>query len=379
MSHWRPAVAKIYRQRLVHNLKLLKGLSPHPFFCAMVKANAYGHGAHLVAQVLKDCPEVTALGVGLIEEAYWLRKSGFQGLPLIYYGVLPKEGVPVCQEYNIQPVISTAESLEVLSNHHGSQSLLVHIKIDTGMHRLGFSLEEHAYLETKLKTLPSFVKIIGIMSHLAKGWDFILSENDSYSLKQLKSLLRFTGRINSSWAKPILHLFNTQGLVACHLSSAQSFLKQFGSRLGIGLYGYVPDINHSLPLKPVMDLESQLVHVFKIKKNEGVSYGHSWIAGRDSILGVIPLGYADGLPKIASNKAKVIINGTQVPQVGNITMDSFLVDLTDLPEHYRQVGTRVTIFGDTPVTAQNWADWGSTIVWDILSGLSRRVARELVE
>ncbi|MCX7675235.1 MAG: alanine racemase [Bdellovibrionaceae bacterium] len=385
MMGFRPAEARISRKKLLGNLRWLKQLSPHSFFCAMVKANAYGHGDALVSSVLLESSQLSALGVGLVEEGIALREQGIEQVRMIFFGVLPAGALAEAQRQRMEIVINDEESLhrlfeELKASGPPVEPIFFHWKWDTGMHRLGFSWEKassYAPLWEDLARQGS-LRCVGIMSHLAKGMDFAQGES-SFSLMQWQRFQQAYGQMLHYFPQAEAHLFNTQGLVAGAQLSHQALVKQAGARVGIGLYGYLPEWSGAHGLRPVMDLVSEIVHVLRIKKGEGVSYGHSWVAPRDSWIGVIPLGYADGIPKLASNRAYVMMDGQRVPQVGNITMDSFMVDLTDLPDPLRQPGAPVLVFGDGPITAEDWAKWGQTMVWDILAGLSRRIRRRLVE
>jgi alanine racemase len=220
------------------------------------------------------------------------------------------------------------------------------------------------------------------MTHLACGEDF--QKEDSFSKTQLKKFEQAVLRLKKT-KNLVAHIFNTTGLLSYNQKPIQSELAM-GARPGIGLYGYAPDVtNNRVKLSPVLSLYSQIVHIRKLRKGESVSYGRSWCAKRDSIIGIVPVGYADGLPKALSNRGRVIVKGQFAPIVGNVTMDNIMIDLTDLEEAKSRedlFGSKVTLIGETheglSITVSEWANLSETIEWEILTRLSERVPRKFI-
>lgn len=354
----------------------------------MVKANAYGHGDVEIAMALESWG-VQTMGVGLIEEGMLLRGMGIQR-DLIFFGMMDKHGAKACLEARLTPVLSSWDQLhDLVSVIPQGQTVSVHLKFDTGMHRLGFELESSQKLADFLHSNSS-LKLAGIMTHLHSGEDS--GEVQGSSFEQLR-LFDSVSAFFSDW-KPLRHSLNSAGLLGLsslrhsgvQAVSGVSLLQ--GCRPGLALYGYAPMKTPGLTvdLRPAMSLRSRLVRVRRIKKGEGVSYSHKWKAAQDTWLGVVPIGYADGYHRLLSSKSEVLIGGARVPIVGNICMDYFMVDLTSLvggsgAEAF--LWKEVTLFGydsdKNLLGADRLAEIGQTITWEILTSVGERVPRTIKE
>lgn len=379
---FRPTIAQINLDALLSNYRVFKALNQNQFFCPMIKANAYGHGDIEVAKLLAN-ENPSALGVGLIEEGVRIREAGVKA-PVLFFGVINKASVGVLAPYSITPVISDWEQLTLVKEAYANTGLNIHLKMNTGMHRYGFAVTEAEKLNDTLKQLPG-LRIQGLMTHLASGEDFGLK--DSFSQNQVEQFLQAYKRLDVAKLAQ-LHLFNSNGLASYSHSSlsresSSSSRPPFGSRPGIGLYGYLPLIKSLQDrLTPALSLASKVVHVSMVKSGETVSYGRSWTAKRASVIGVIPLGYADGLPRALSNRGRVLIGGQFVPIVGNVTMDNIMIDLTDLnygrePANYmdQEIILLGRDSGGREILATEWAAIAHTIEWEILTSISERVPR----
>jgi len=370
----RPTIAKVDLTALIANYKSLQAMNQDAFFCPMVKANAYGHGDIEVVKALSPY-RPSAFGVGLIEEGIRIRSSGLRD-PILFFGAINKNCLEPLKTYQITPVISDWEQLELVKKT--SARIKVHIKVNTGMHRYGFSLDELEKLKEALALCPNvFVK--GVMSHLASGEDFW--KQNSYSEQQLKKFLSGVQILNIR-NKIDLHLFNTTGIVS-YYSKGEGDQIKLGARPGIGLYGYSPDaVNEKINLKPILSLHSKVVHINRVRAGDTVSYGRSWQAKRDSLIGVVPIGYADGLPRALSNKGRVLVFGYFAPIVGNVTMDNIMIDLTDAAEAEscpNLIGIDVILLGQdndgNSISVTEWARQTGTIEWEVLTSLSERIPR----
>jgi alanine racemase len=388
---FRQTVAHIQLDFLAHNFRLLQTLNgKDKFLCPMVKANAYGHGDIEVALRLEK-EGCKSLGVGLVEEGLLLRQNGVR-CEILVYGIFDNTAAEQLVKWRLTPVISTWEQIQALETiRHTDQThkLAVHLKFDTGMHRLGFSLNDGQKLFEKLSQHPR-LQVTGICTHLSSGEDA-----DKPTGKSFIQLERFAQIENIfSSLQPVRHGLNSAGLLnfwnseLIHGHYSQNFRK-LGARPGLLLYGILPPgvsntrlEQEGLQFKPVMSLRSNVVRFLQISANETVSYGGTWQAKRPSILGVIPIGYADGYHRNLSNQAHVLVKGRLVPQVGNVCMDFIIVDLTgvvSIQEVHHHMPIEVCLFGfDTNGNLLNPSELAAksnTIPWEILTSVGERVPR----
>lgn len=391
-EQFRPTQAVIHLDHLRKNFDSLHKLNgASSFFCPMIKANAYGHGDLEVARVLESC-QTQAMGVGLIEEGSWLRGQGIR-TELLFFGLMDQSGAEACLESSLTPVLSSwvqTHDLLLAMKARKISNVRVHLKFDTGMSRLGFEASESDRLVDFFQDHPELC-LAGVMTHLHSGED--ADDVRGHSFLQLRQFQNLAKKF-SKWS-PTWHALNSAGLLNFaklkHAGQEELegvSLKQ-GSRPGLALYGLSPlndlqmkDMN--LNLLPVMSLRSKIIRVKKIPAGQGVSYSHSWKASRDSWIGVIPIGYADGFHRHLSNRGSVLCEGQRVPIVGNICMDYFMVDLTHLAgaggaESLQS--SEVTLFGQDvqgrKLSAHEVAKAADTIVWEILTSVGERVPRVL--
>lgn len=381
----RPTQAVIHLDHLRHNLQLLESLTAEgQFFCPMVKANAYGHGDVEIALALEQAG-VTAMGVGLIEEGVLLRSMGLKS-QLLFFGTMDAKGARACIDAKLTPVLSSWDQVRALrALIPNGQTFGVHLKFDTGMHRLGFEPDQVEKLVEYFHENPE-LDLQGVMTHLHSGEDALDPQGESF--KQLRAFESLAGEFDA-WA-PWRHTLNSAGLLnlarlrrSGRDEMAGVSLKQ-GVRPGLALYGLSPveGLSELGEFKPVMSLRSKVIRVRRIKQCEGVAYGHRWKAPRDSVIGVVPVGYADGYHRALSGRAQVLCDGRRLPVVGNVTMDYFMIDMTDLvgdgtPEAFQW--KEVTLFGydskGNLLSAIELAEWSQTISWEILTSVGERVPR----
>ena len=345
-------------KQLEKNIQLLRSWSPNAFFCPMLKANAYGHGIQLVLPILQN-NKIQCAGVVLIEEGIQLRELGFTGQVLVF-GYFPPESAEVLVAHRLTPVVSSYEDLKNIQSVAGK--LFIHIKFDTGMHRLGFDWQKSEELNQSLQRAGFQVE--GVCTHLSQGYDIL--ESSGRSLQQIE---RFH-HAKRFWPQAITHVLNSEALEKAYSANVKEVLN-LGSRPGLAMYGLT---GHS-QLKPVSRLETQLIAVKEVGRGEGVSYGSTWRAPANSRVGVIPLGYGDGYRRALSNRSSMIWRNHRVPVVGTICMDYTFLDLTDFcAEGMPQVGERVIVLGDD-ITAIQLAEELGTIPYEIMTGWTARVPR----
>ncbi len=338
-------------ENLKHNVRILReAIPPACELMAVVKADAYGHGACATAAVLNQM-EITAFAVATVEEGIQLRKHGIRGEILIL-GYTDVKRVQDLQKYDLTQTLLDFAYAQALNSRNAA--VKTHIKIDTGMHRLGISSEEISAVRKvfEMKNL----KICGIYTHLCCA-DSRLPEDIAFTRRQIDSFYRLTDALkNSGIQLPKLHIQSSYGFL-----NYPDLVCDY-VRVGIALYGVssVPDNEAVLQpaLRPVLALKSRVVLIRFIGKGDSVGYGRTFVAGRDSRIAVIPVGYGDGFPGSLSGKnVSVLINRKSVPVVGRICMDQLTVDITDAENV--KVGDVVTLIGTeaeqnvaAPVVAQ---------------------------
>ena len=374
MRIYRHTFAEINLEHLAHNYReIKKRLAPGQFVCPMVKANGYGHGDIDISLRLQS-EGVGTLGVGLVEEGLLLRHSGIQ-CQLLVFGIFDYEGAQEIIKNRLTPVISTWQQLEALRKTQ-FYKIPVHLKFDTGMHRLGFQKADCDKLLIFFKDNKNFL-VEGVLTHLSHGEDADQANgNSSNQFKEFKEILQLMNF--ESNPKVIKHCLNSAGF----LKSLGTPIGQYGVRPGLIIYGSYPFDTNLINLKPVMSLRSHVVTYQKIKKGEGVSYNHTWKAPVDTIIGVIPLGYADGYHRLLSNNAEVLFQGKRVKMVGNVCMDYVMIDVTEVLKDKNLdqfIESEVTFFGEDQagniLSVTELSKQGGTIPWEILTSVGERVPR----
>lgn len=361
---------------LDHNVRQFKHqVGDQTQLMAVVKADAYGHGAVKVAQTVLRAG-AGALGVATVPEGIELRAAGLQAPILVMGAVNRPEEVQAIARWQLQPTLVTpkqalifSDTLAQLAPAHG---LTVHLKLDTGMARLGFPAAEALEFVRFVHPLPHLT-IGGLYSHLATA-----DSPDPTTMTQQHQ--RFQAAIDQltrqNLLPPRLHLANTAATLA------DPALHYDMVRVGLGLYGLypAPHLESVVDLKPVMQVKARITLLKDLPAGTGVSYGHSYVTERPLRMAVVGIGYADGVPRLLSNRLKVIIKGHLAPQIGTITMDQIMVDVTHIPG--LQEGDLVTLIGqDGPhrITVDDWANLTQSISWEILCGFKPRLPRLVAE
>ncbi|PWU16358.1 MAG: alanine racemase [Bdellovibrio sp.] len=369
ISPLRPSAAHIHLDHLVHNLRTLRALAPADFFCPMIKANAYGHGAISVAKTLQS-HGVSSLGVSLIEEGLQLRENGIAG-EILLFGLFT-QGAQAVVDAQLTPVLSSWEQAHALIETRTPSPLAVHVKIDTGMHRLGFAVSDVSRL-LEFFAENRQLNPVGLLTHLLHSED--AADADGETARQI---LQFEPVVEAFRSySPQVHVWNTGGLL---LGPKQKF-PEWGARPGIGVYGVSPSPKvHSGSLKAVMSFRSRICKLNSLSPGESVSYSSTWKAQRKSLIGVVPLGYADGIHRVSSNVGFMMVEGEKVPIVGNVCMDYVMVDLTDMKHKGDHLlDAEVTVFGydsqGREFSVAEVAAASQTSPYEILTSVSARVPR----
>lgn len=358
---------------LTHNVKQLKNiLSPKTQLMAVVKADAYGHGAIAVSQTVLQAG-ASWLGVATIPEGIELREAGIEAPILVLGATYTTEQVKAIAHWHLQPTICTVKQALIFSEVLATlnQSLPVHAKLDTGMSRLGTSWQEATEFVQLIQRLPN-LKLASVYSHLATAD----SPDQTIMLQQHEKFKRAISQIKIAGINPDrLHLANSAATLA-HPDLHYDLV-----RVGLANYGLypAPHLQSVVSLKPVMQVKARVTQVKTIEAGTGVSYGHQFVAEQQTQIGVVGIGYADGIPRNLSNKMQVLIRGNFVPQVGSVTMDQLMLDVSAIPD--LEVGEVVTLLGkdgDNQISADDWAAILGTISWEILCGFKHRLPRVAV-
>ncbi len=363
--------AYIDKDAIVHNIKEIKKSALSSKLMAVIKADGYGHGALNMEKYLSSY--VDGYAVATVEEGVELRHAGVKK-PILVLGYVFSELYEEAVENDITFTVFNPDDAQAISEtaFNAGKTAKIHIALDTGMGRIGFKPDEKSADEVKrISQLPN-IYIEGMFTHFATAdeADFSFTNLQAEQFCEFKKMLCEKGVTIE-----VCHAANS-GAIMQHKAYAFDMV-----RAGIILYGLYPseDVDKKLlPLKPVMSLISHVSYVKTIKKGDSVSYGRTFIAEHDMKIATIPVGYADGYPRLLSNKGKVIINGEYAPIVGRVCMDQFMVDVTNIENV--ETGTKVTLIGEDKnacVSVDDIAKLTGTINYEVVCDISKRVPREV--
>jgi alanine racemase len=359
----RPTRAVVDLEALATNLRAIRAVAPTPEVFGVIKADAYGHGAVQVARRLAR-EGVDGLCVALPEEGIELRQAGLR-LPVLILGGTYADGAEETLAFGLTPVVHDLEQIARLHQVARGRQVKVHLKVDTGMSRLGVSITDLPRTLWRAKRYPSVV-IDGVMSHLAAA-----DAGEEATIEQLDRFgeaLKLVGEAGLQPAK--IHMANSAGLF--RFPSTHFDLV----RPGLALYGVPAAPGCGLGLEPVMTVVTAIVHMRQLRPGDRVSYGGTFVAQRPTRLAVLPVGYADGLSPRMANQGAVLIHGCRAPVVGAVCMDMCMVDVTDIAG--AEVGDEVVLLGRQgaeEITATELAAIHGSVPHEVLTSVSRRVPR----
>ena len=347
------------REELPENMKIL----------AVVKANAYGHGAIGVAKFLED--KADYLAVAATDEALELRKNGVN-CPILILGHIPYGDYDNIVKFNITPTISDFYEAKLLSKAAVKAGVTapLHIAVDTGMNRIGFLVNAESVKEIKeINSLPN-IKIEGVFSHFAAA-DI---SDKTYTRKQVEKFDQFMKTLSAEGVNaPIKHLYNSAAIA--DLEKKYDMVRQ-----GIILYGLRPsdevEFNNIKVPQPVMSMKTRVVQVKTLPSGECISYGCTFTTEKETKVATLCAGYADGVTRVLSNNGEVLIRGKRAKIIGRVCMDQFMVDVTDIPDV--EAGDTATIFGtdgDETISVDEIAKKANTINYEIICNINSRVTR----
>jgi alanine racemase len=367
---YRPVWAEIDLDAIRANVRSLRALVAPATVCAVVKADGYGHGAVPVARAALDAGAAW-LAVALVEEGVELRDAGIDAPILVLSEPVPEAASEVIGQ-RLTPVVYTAGGIDALAKAAiaagSSEPIGVHLKIDTGMHRVGCAPDDAVGLAAHIDADRPQLVLAGTCTHFA-----VADEPDNpYTAQQLET---FTRILRELPAPGLVHACNTAGAITMPAARFDMI------RAGIGIYGIPPALAlaDALPLVPALSVKARVSHVQRVAAGERVSYGLRYRAEHHTTLVTVPIGYADGVPReISHNGGVVLVNGRRCAIAGTVTMDQLMVDVGDARV---QVGDEVVLIGrqgDASITAQDWADAMVTIAYTVVCGIGPRVPRTYV-
>jgi alanine racemase len=365
----RPTLCLVNLSALGWNLRQVKAkVGPQVRTLCMVKADAYGHGAPQVARALAR-EGSDAFGVATLEEAAALRQAGIRGPILIVAGAYPEQLGRIVEHRLTMAVhdLESATRLDCAARDQGAR-LDVHIKIDTGMGRLGFSADEIDSWLPQLKRLQA-LEITGVFSHFSQAE----SVQGEYTRGQLRKFQEVLSHLRAHGIRPSLaHLANSAATIS--LPEAHCDMV----RPGIMLYGAYPaaEMKHQVELKPALSWKTRIMQLKKVPSGTSISYGQTFITKRESLIATLPVGYADGYQRLLSNRGQVLVRGKRAPIAGRVCMDLTMIDVTDIANV--QPGDEVVLLGGQgggEISADEMAGWANTISYEIFTSISARVPR----
>lgn len=343
-----------------------RAVGPVVQIVAVVKADAYGHGAVPVARAVL-ASGADRLAVALPEEGVALRRAGLAA-PILVLGPTPPEAARAIVRHGLEQAVADLALAEALSRRAaaGGGLVPVHLKVDTGMARLGFSPKEALPMAMRIAALPG-IELVGLMTHLATAD----APDPGYAREQLRRFTEVSAQLAASGIRPTLrHAANS----AAVLRFPQAHLDMV--RPGLMLYG-CPPVPEARPLlRPALRLRTEVAALRDLPRGAGISYGLTYTAPRDMRVATLPIGYADGFSRLLSNRGEVLVGGRRAPVVGRVCMDMIMVDVTDVPDI--RVGAEAVLLGRQgreEIAADELADRIGTVSYEVLCGIGKRVPR----
>ncbi|NHC39938.1 alanine racemase [Bacillus sp. MM2020_1] len=368
---YRDTWAEISLDHIKNNyLQFRQFVQPQAKIMAVVKADGYGHGAYEIAKTAMEAG-ANYLAVALLDEAIELRLSGITH-PILVLGYTPTRSVRAAIIEDISLTVFDHEVLDevICQSDRLRKKAIIHLKIDTGMSRIGVSTPNDALILAKKASNAAHVYLEGIFTHFANADN----ENSAPTYSQFKKFQTIVEYLESHYINiPIKHCCNSAATMKfpdMHLDMV---------RIGVALYGLYPDVslkNHSIKLEQAMSFKTKIAAIKKVAASQAISYGWTWKPERESLIATLPLGYADGLSRLLSNRGKVLIHGHKSAIAGRVCMDQTMIDITDISNC--SVGDVVTIFGESCSSFQKVdeiAHLMGTINYEVVCLIGKRVPR----
>ena len=367
---YRPTWAEVNLRHIAYNLTQVKRfIAPAVKLMCCVKADAYGHGLIPVSRKLVDC-KVDWLAVASIDEGIRLRQARIR-VPILVLGLMLKKDIEPIFQYRLTPTVCDEASARILNDRARrriNKPIAVHIKVDTGMGRIGVLSGDAEKLVRLIHGLK-FIRIEGLFTHLA-----LADSNRKFTVHQIGLFNRLVERLDASGIHiPLLHAANSMAVI----DYPQSHFNMV--RPGLVLYGLYPKEGIGVTLRPVLSLKTRAIFVKRVPSNYGISYGHAYVTKQPATIVTLPIGYGDGYPRNLTNRAPVLIKGGRFRVSGRICMDQMMIDVGNVRV---RVGDEVVLIGrqgKEKITTEELAQLSGTIPYEIVCGLGSRIPRIYIE
>lgn len=366
--------ARVNLSAIRHNLlEIRRSINKDTKLMVIIKADAYGHGAVPLAKAIGDYAD--AYGVAIIEEAMELRDAGITK-PILILGYTPTQQYELVVANDVAQTIFQYDMAKALSEEavRQNKTARIHIKLDTGMSRIGYPDTRESIEEIKKIAQLENLEIEGIFSHFARADE----KDKTCTMRQIQRYNCFVEQLEKeNIFIPVKHISNTAGILDHHEANYSMV------RCGIATYGIYPsdEVNREkVRLIPAMELKTHVIYVKDVEAGVGISYGATYVTDRRRRIATIPVGYADGYSRNLSNTGKVIIHGQYAPIVGRICMDQFMVDVTDIADVKQ--GDEVTLLGrdgDAYISAEELSAWSHSFPYELICTVGKRIPRVYVE
>lgn len=361
---------------VAHNFReMRKNIAEDTKVIAVVKADAYGHGAVQIARLVEEYTYIWGFATATEEEAIELRRAGIQK-PILVLGIVFEEYYPELIRYDIRPAVCDSDSAKKLSQEalRQGKTIHIHLALDTGMTRIGFA-DTTKSIETikQIQMLPN-LEIEGIFTHFARADEY----DRSPALIQLERYLDFLNLLKDAGITiPLLHCSNSAGIIRVPEANLSMV------RAGITIYGIYPSNEverDKIKLETAMEIKSHISYLKDVTPGTAISYGGTFVASKPMKVATIPVGYADGYPRQLSGKGWVLIHGQKAPILGRVCMDQFMVDVTDIPD--TKSGDEVTLIGrdgNEVITAEEFGELSGRFSYEFICCISKRVPRVYIK
>jgi alanine racemase len=370
MKEYYRVQANINLDAIYNNIKRTREIiQPKTQIMAIIKADGYGHGAIPITKVLD--PIIDAYGVALVEEGVELRRAGVKK-PILVIGYTPEPLYPLLVKYDLEATVFGLNMAEKLSNEavKKKKTVRIHLKIDTGMSRIGFKVEDQSIQDIKKISVLDRIEIIGCFTHFARA-----DETDkTFAYSQIDIYKDFVGKLEAVGVTiPIKHVSNSAAIIDLPEANLDMV------RSGISTYGLYPSnqVDKSrLLLEPAMEIKACISYIKEVESGIGISYGSVFVTQRHTKVATIPVGYGDGYPRALSSKGRVLIHGKSAPILGRICMDQFMVDITDIDNI--QEGDQVTLIGrdgDQFISVEEVSEIAQSINYEFVCDVGKRIPR----
>jgi len=369
VPYYRPTIAEVNLDAITANVNFFRDRIPFDNqLMAVIKADGYGHGAIPIAKHLQTIG-VNYFAVAFLDEAIALRNGGIDS-PILVLGYTPPDAIEAAFNYQVSITVFTKEVIDTIDlvGKRLQKTLNVHIKVDTGMGRIGLAVDDVVDFLLYIKK-SQWIAVEGIFTHFATADE----KDKNFTLQQYKLFRSMLNDVEKIQTISYIHLSNSAAMLDL------PDLKQTISRLGISLYGLLPSDEVSKEandLKPALTLKTQISYLKKVKPGQTVSYGATFKAEKETIVATIPIGYADGLQRELSNRGNVLLHGELVPIIGRVCMDQTMIDVTQLSDV--KIGDEVIIYGEQlgkTNSIDQFAEMLSTINYELVTLIGKRIPR----